>query len=146
MGMSDRRNGGGLDPIDEKLIGLLSTNARMTLTALAHAIPLSRTAVQARIAKLEREGVILGYRAVLGKPAERKKLGAVLNLVFSRRPCAPVVEMFRHWPQIEAYYSLTGPMDGLAIVKVLDSEELSQLINRLSALPGVAQVTSSVIL
>jgi DNA-binding Lrp family transcriptional regulator len=73
-------------------------------------------------------------------------LGAVLNFVFSRRPCTPVVEMFRHWPQIEAYYSLTGPVDGMAIVKVLDSEELSQLINRLSALPGVAQVTSAVIL
>jgi len=75
--LSDRQNESGRDSIDERLIALLSTNARMTLTALAQAVSLSRTAVQARIARLEREKVILGYRAVIGE-GQDEGLGAIL--------------------------------------------------------------------
>ncbi|MEY4555600.1 MAG: hypothetical protein RL093_719, partial [Pseudomonadota bacterium] len=104
---SDRQIGGVRDAVDEKLIALLSENARMTLTALAQKLALSRTAVQARMARLERDRVIVGYRAVLGdRLAGDEGLRAVLSLTFSQRPCAPVVRMFRHWPEIAHYYSV----------------------------------------
>ena len=71
--MADRRIGGVRDSVDERLISLLRRNARMTLTALARELSLSRTAVQARMARLERDRVILGYQA---------RIGAALLLVF----------------------------------------------------------------
>ena len=63
--MADRRIGGVRDSVDERLISLLRRNARMTLTALARELSLSRTAVQARMARLERDRVILGYQALV---------------------------------------------------------------------------------
>ena len=63
--MNDRQNERPRDAIDERLIAFLKTDARMKLTALARAVSLSRTAVQARIARLERDKVILGYCAVI---------------------------------------------------------------------------------
>ena len=135
------------DSVDEKLIGLLRHNARLTLTALAQDLGLSRTAVQARMARLERDKVILGYRAVIGRDAgEDDGLQAVLSLTFSQRPCAPVVEKFRHWPEITHYYSVTGPLDGYAVVRVANAQELSRLVDRLSAIAGVGQVRSAVVL
>lgn len=146
--MSPRQIDGARDASDEKLISLLCENARMTLTALAQRMGLSRTAVQARMARLERDKVIVGYRAVLGAghDAGDGGLKAVLSLTFSQRPCFPVVEKFRHWAEIVHYYSVTGPMDAHVIVSVNDAQELSRLVDRMSAIPGVGSVRSAVVL
>ena len=141
--MADRRIGGVRDSVDERLISLLRRNARMTLTALARELSLSRTAVQARRARLERDRVILGYQALV---SDDEGLGAVLSLTFSQRPCFPVVEKFRHWPEITNYYSVTGPNDAYVVVRVSDALALSQLVDRLSALAGVGSVRSAVVL
>jgi DNA-binding Lrp family transcriptional regulator len=144
----DRQIGGIRDAIDERLVSLLYRNARMTLTALAHELSLSRTAVQARIARLERGKVIVGYRAVIGERevSPDDGLRAVLSITFSQRPCAPVVETFRHWPEITNYYSVTGPLDAYMVVHVTTAQDLSRLVDRLSAIPGVGQVRSAVVL
>ena len=119
----------------------------MTLTALAHAVGLSRTAVQARIGRLERDKVIVAYRAVLGEAApDDGGLGAILSVTFSQRPCFPVVAKFRHWPEIVQYFSVTGPIDAYAVVRVKTPQALAELIDRLSAVPGVAAVSSAVML
>lgn len=144
--MSDRQKESGLDATDERLIALLSSNARMTLTALARAVSLSRTAVQARIARLERDKVILGYRAVIGEGHDGESLSAMLSLVFSQRPCHPVVARFRHWPEIVHHYSVTGPVDAYVLVRVKDAEALAELVDRFSGLPGVASASSAVML
>jgi len=144
--LNDRRNESGLDAIDERLIALLGANARMTLTALAHAVSLSRTAVQARIARLERDEVILGYRAVIGGGHDGESLSAMMSITFSQRPCHPVVARFRHWPEIVHHYSVTGPVDAYVLVRVKDAQALAELVDRFSALPGVASASSAVML
>ena len=144
--MNDRRFDGGRDAVDDKLVSLLCQNARLSVTALAKAAGLSRTAVQARITRLERSGVIVGYRALLGTGVVQSSIGAVLSISFSQRPCAPVVAKFRHWPEIEAYYSVTGPVDAFVVVRVATTQALSTIVNDLSALPGIASVQSAVIL
>jgi Lrp/AsnC family transcriptional regulator, leucine-responsive regulatory protein len=146
--MAGRQIAGIRDSTDERLVSLLRRNARMTLTALAHELALSRTAVQARMARLERDKVIVGYRAVLGegRDGDDDGLGAVLSLTFSQRPCLPVVQKFRHWPEITNYYSVTGPSDAFVVVKVDNAQALAELVDRLSALAGVASVRSAVVL
>ena len=150
--MDDRQIGGahpvgGRDALDDKLIALLRTNARMTLTALSQAVGLSRTAVQARMARLERDKVIVGYRAILAEPrADDGGIGAVLSLTFSQRPCFPVVAKFRHWPEIAHYYSVTGPIDAYVIVRVKTPHALADLVDRLSAIAGMGTVSSAVML
>lgn len=145
--LAHRQNGGVRDALDEKLVALLSRDARMTLTALARELSLSRTAVQARMARLERDKVILAYRAVVAeRPADDEALQAVLALTFTQRPCLPVVRTFRHWPEIREYFSVTGPNDAYLIVRVADPPALSSLVDRLSAVPGVASVQSAVVL
>jgi DNA-binding Lrp family transcriptional regulator len=141
----DRQND-SLDATDQKLVELLTRNARLTLTALAREVNLSRTAVQGRMARLERDRVIVGYRAVLAERLEEGALGAVLSVTFTQRPCFPVVKKFRDWPEITNYYSVTGPVDAYVVVKVKGAQELAELIDRMSAVPGVGEVRSAVML
>ncbi|HEY1386577.1 MAG TPA: AsnC family transcriptional regulator, partial [Dongiaceae bacterium] len=55
-----------LDDTDRRLISLLRANARMPTAALGRHLGLSRSAVQERLKRLERDGVITGYTIVLG--------------------------------------------------------------------------------
>jgi DNA-binding Lrp family transcriptional regulator len=141
-----RNESGRSDAIDERLVALLRHDARMTLTALAQSVSLSRTAVQARIARLQRDKVILGYRAVIREGHDEDRLGAILSIVFNQRPCYPVVAKFRHWPEIVHYYSVTGPVDAFVLVRVRDAEALAELVDRFSGLPGIATASSAVML
>jgi DNA-binding Lrp family transcriptional regulator len=144
--VKNRQNEGPRDAVDERLIALLRTDARMKLTALSRAVSLSRTAVQARIARLERDEVILGYCAVIREAGDEDGLRAILSLVFRERPCHPVVKKFRAWPEIVNYYSVTGPVDGYALVKVRDAQALAELVDRFSGLAGIASASSAVML
>ena len=59
-----------LDAFDLKIIRALSRDGRMTLAALSEVVGLSKTPCQARIRRLEKDGYILGYKAIFS-PVKR---------------------------------------------------------------------------
>ena len=65
-----------LDALDQQLLSLLQANAREGTAELARRLGLARTTVVARIARLEREGVVAGY-------------GVRLASGWQAAPCAP---------------------------------------------------------
>src|ERR1700727_812119 len=83
-----RRNGrnaeGGalLDAVNLRLLDELQTDARLSLAELGRRVGLSSPAVAERLARLEQEGVILGYHARLNPRA----LGFALTAVIRIRP------------------------------------------------------------
>jgi Lrp/AsnC family leucine-responsive transcriptional regulator len=54
-----------IDRIDRKILAILQTDGRIPTCCLAEQVALSPTAVQARVARLTRDGYILGYEARL---------------------------------------------------------------------------------
>lgn len=140
------RNDGELDAIDRRLIALLEVDARASFTALARDAGLSRTAIQERMARLEREGVILGYTVRLADRQRAPVTRAMLSLRIRTRPCGAVLDRFRHWPEVVACYSLAGPIDAMLVVETEDAPALSSLVDRLSAVPGVGEIETAPIL
>lgn len=59
----------GLDDIDLRILRLLAEDGRMSHTAIGTSVGLSGPAVYERVRKLERQGAIRGYRAVLDPEA-----------------------------------------------------------------------------
>ena len=72
------------DQIDEVIIGLLRKEGRMSWRELGEFVHLSATSVGDRVRRLEREGFISGYRAMISPQALGKDLAAVVEL--SLRP------------------------------------------------------------
>jgi len=140
------RNDGELDAIDRKLIARLEVDARASATALARDVGLSRTAVQERMARLEREGIILGYTVRLAPLPKPPVTRALLSLRIRTRPCATVLDRLRNWPEIKACYSLAGPVDAMLVVETDSAGALSQLVDRLSAVAGVGEIATAPIL
>lgn len=54
-----------LDRFDQAILRVVASNGRISITNLARAIGLSKSPTQARLRRLEREGVIIGYRALI---------------------------------------------------------------------------------
>ena len=139
------RTGKRLDETDQRLVALLRRDARRTTASLARALNLSRTAVQARIARLERDGIILGYTTTIASDAVAQVL-ALVTLSITVRPCRLVCDQLVSWPEVERVYSIAGDRDAVLVVSVASPQALSDLADRLQAIEGVGAVETTVVL
>jgi Lrp/AsnC family leucine-responsive transcriptional regulator len=139
-----------LDRTDLQLLAELQRSGRQTNAELAERVHLSASACLRRVQRLEREGVIAGYRAELD--GERLGLGlqAFVRVQLAKHDAASVAtfaEQVNQWPEVVACHALTGDMDYLLHIAVADLEHFSRfLLDRLLAQAGVADVNSSFVL
>ncbi|UTW54795.1 Lrp/AsnC family transcriptional regulator [Kordiimonas sp. SCSIO 12610] len=99
------------DSIDNKILALLRENARMPLTEISKRINRSRTAVQARIHKLETTGVIKGY-TILQTPYESDQITAIITVYLHERLSPEgVVDELKQLPEIRTCYQVSGDAD-----------------------------------
>ncbi|MDR6990128.1 Lrp/AsnC family transcriptional regulator [Luteimonas sp. 3794] len=139
-----------LDRTDLLLLAELQRNGRLTNADLAERIHLSPSACLRRVQRLERDGVIAGYRADVS--AERLGLGlqAFVRVQLKHHDSAAVAgfaALVNGWEEVIACHALTGDMDYLLQVIVRDLEHFSRfLLDRLLNQPAVEDVNSSFVL
>ena len=131
---------------DQQLLSVLRENARASTADIARRLQLSRTTVQSRIERLERDGVIAGYTVRVADEAERGHLRAHIMITVLPRRMASVVEALRGMPEVRTLHSVSGPFDLVALGVVPGVEEMDELTDRIGAIDGVERTTSSIIL
>jgi len=139
-----------LDRTDLLLLAELQRDGRVPNAELAERVHLSASACLRRVQRLEREGVIAGYRAEL----DPDRLGLGLHAfvrVQLRQHDPQTVEAFARsvndWDEVVACNALTGDMDYLLQVMVRDLDHFSRfLLDRLLGQAGVEDVNSSFVL
>ena len=140
--MSPRR----LDDTDRALLALLRDNARTPTADLARRLKLSRTTVQSRLARLERERVIAGYTVAVADEAEAALVRAHVLITLEPRKAAPIEAALRRIDEVRTLHSVSGPFDLIAVVAASSIGELDRLIDRIGALDGVERTTSAIVL
>ena len=136
-----------LDEKDEALLAALGRNARASVVELARQIGLSRSATQDRLARLERTGAIAGYTVRRGSIMSRSRLHAWLLVRYKDAvKCAHIVPHLRRERDVAAVFTLSGDPDVLIEVEADDAGQLDLLADRLRAIPGIARVTSHIVL
>ncbi|HEY7900073.1 MAG TPA: Lrp/AsnC family transcriptional regulator [Caulobacteraceae bacterium] len=135
-----------MDETDRRLIDALRANARAPTAALARRLGLSRTTVQSRLERLERQGVIAGYTVRLADAHERGQIHAYVLMTVSHKQSAAVIAAIRKLPGVRLLQSVSGPFDLIATATAPDVAEMDALIDALGALPGVERTTSSIVL
>lgn len=120
-----------MDAIDLKLISLLQSNARVPLKQLAEQVFLSSPATATRIERLEREGIIKGYSAVI----DHKKLGfpiiAFINLEVQPVQKAEFYPFISSHPNVLECNCVTGHYSMLIKVAFETTEALDGFIGKL---------------
>jgi len=139
-----------LDRIDLALLAELQRVGRITNAELAERVHLSASAALRRVQRLEREGVIGGYRAELDPERLGLGLQAFVRVQLSQHDAEAIDAFTAHinqWDEVVACHALTGDMDYLLQVVVRDLEHFSRfLLDRLLNQAGVADVNSSFVL
>lgn len=135
-----------LDELDGRILALLEANGRESATKLAAKVGLSRSAVQERVARLERDGVIQGYTVRLGESARAPGVVAYLTVKLSGPVCPRVAPLLRDLPEVLRIESLAGDVDMLIRVRAADLEALSALRERVARIPEVRAVTTAPVL
>ncbi len=139
-----------LDRTDIALLAELQRGGRLTNAELAERVHLSASACLRRVQRLEREGVIAGYRAVVDPERLGLGLQAFVRVQLTRHD-SEAIDAFsgyvNEWDEVIACHALTGDMDYLLQVAVQDLEHFSRfLLDRLLNQAGVADVNSSFVL
>jgi Lrp/AsnC family leucine-responsive transcriptional regulator len=95
-----------LDGIDSKILSLLHENARMPVAEIGRTIAMTQPAVTERIRKLEEQGIIAGYKAVLSP----KKLGKDVTafVLFKTSNCLDFQEFCSQSPDVIELYRISG--------------------------------------
>ncbi len=135
-----------LDPTDRELIALLRENARASTAELARRLKLSRTTVQSRIERLERQRVIAGYTITVPDEIEAQLVRAHVMITLVPKQSGAIETALRKIPEVRVLHSVSGPFDLIAIVAAASIGELDGLIDRIGALDGVERTTSAIVL
>lgn len=137
-----------LDAIDLRIIAELQADARLSNVELADRVGLSPSPCLRRVKRLEQDGVIEGYRAVLSRDRVGLGFSAFLAikidghaneraLTFENTVCA--------MPEVLACHLISGEADYLLEVVVADLEHYRQfLVERLLTLTIVREVRSNI--
>lgn len=121
-----------LDKFDRKILAHLQEDARLTNNDLSERVNLSPSQCSRRRQRLEDEGLIRGYRAVL----DRDRLGFPLVNVISvtlathnRDNARRFADLLTRLPEVQEAHALTGEMDYILKVVTPDLKSLADFVN-----------------
>ena len=137
-----------LDQFDQAILHTLAEDGRISITDLAKRIGLSKSPTQARLRRLEQQGVILGYRAMLNPI--RLGLDHVafveVRLTDTREGALTAFNAaVARVAQIEQVHMIAGNFDYLLKVRCRDMNDYRSVLGeKISALPHVASTSTYV--
>ena len=139
-----------LDKIDRNIVRILQRDARISFTALAKQVGLSTTPCKERVRRLERDGVIQHYQAVLDPRALDRGLVVFVQIRLNRTS-QDIFEEFTaralDLPEVQECYLVSGNFDYLLKARVADMNAYRMLLGEtLLTLPGVLESTSYVVM
>ena len=134
------------DDLDQRLLALLQANARESTADLARRLGVARTTVLARIARLEREKVIVGYTARLALDEADAGVSAFVGITVEPRAGRDVVRHLERLPELRELCSVSGDVDYMARVRAESPARLDAVLDRIGEIPGVTRTSTSVVL
>jgi Lrp/AsnC family transcriptional regulator len=139
-----------IDQTDRKILDLLQNEPGINASAIGERIGLSQSACWRRIQRLREEGVFKDHPVIL----DREKVG-LTTMVFAhvkltshgRSNLSKFAEAVRSYPEVMECYVLLGNVDFLLRIVAEDIKAYERFFfEELSQLPGIQEVTSSIVL
>ena len=136
-----------LDDIDRKILSILTEDARASLVEIGDRVALSSPAVKRRIDRLEREGTIRGYTALLDRGATGWTTEAFLEVFCEGDTSLPALRRaLADHPEVVGAYTIAGDPEALVHVRAEDIAHLERVIERIHSQPNVVRTRTNVVL
>ena len=135
-----------MDGTDVKILKRLLRDARMSYRKIAEEIGVSPPTVLARVDKLEKEGVIKSYSAMLDHEKLGYDLTAIIDITATKGKIVDLEKQIAKFPNVCAVYDTTGLIDMTIIAKFKSRAELSSFVKKDLSLPYVERTNTHVVL
>lgn len=135
-----------LDDTDRELIGLLRDNARLSIVTLAKKLRVARATVQNRIAKLERDGVIVGYTVRLRPNVDSQRIRAITCIAVEGNRATEIRRRLTGHPNVVALHTTNGRWDLVAELRTDTLEAFDTVLNELRLIDGIANTETNILL
>ena len=137
-----------MDAQDRRILRVLSSNGRISILDLSAAVGLSPTPVARRVRRLEEEGIITGYIALIDEMALGYAVSVFVSVKLDKQ-IDDALEIFESaiadFPEVVDCWLMTGSRDYLLRIATEGLHEYEQfLARRLTRVPGVASIESSI--
>jgi Lrp/AsnC family leucine-responsive transcriptional regulator len=133
---------GVLDAVNLRLLAELVEDARLTQAELGRRVGLSAPAVAERLSRLERDGVISGYRTEVSPAALGYTLAAIVRMRPAPRQIPKVADVARETKEVVECHRVTGEDCFFVTVHVRDVQHLEEVIDRFTPF---GQTTTSIL-
>gem|GEM_PF-32600 len=131
-----------LDETDRRLLALLGANARTPVAKLGTKLGLARTTVQARLDRLERNGVIAGYTVKLSEDARAGQIRATVLIHITPAAQSAVLRQLERLPAVERVHTTSGRFDLACQLRTQSTLALDETLDRIGEIDGVLAMES----
>jgi DNA-binding Lrp family transcriptional regulator len=135
-----------MDATDRELLSLLRENARLPVAALAKTLRVARGTVQNRLARMEREGTIIGYTVTLKPQAEDQRIRALMTVAVEGNRTDEVLRALRGDPAVCALHTTNGRWDIVAELRTDTLEAVDRVLGRIRQIDGISNTETSLLL
>jgi Lrp/AsnC family leucine-responsive transcriptional regulator len=122
-----------MDGTDRKILACLERDARLTYSEIGEQVGLSASSVHDRVRKLEKKGVIRGYRAELDLEQVGFPITAVVSLALSPASPPNLPKLVSEFALVETCYSVAGDNSYALLVRAPSTRALEELLDGLRA-------------
>ncbi len=134
------------DDLDRNLLALLQANARDSTANLARKLGVARTTVLARLARLERDSVVVGYTVRLGQHEADRGVQAYVGITTEPKSARSVTQKLAKLTELRQLCSVSGEFDYIALLRAESTARLDALLDEIGQIDGVTKTTTSVVL
>jgi DNA-binding Lrp family transcriptional regulator len=136
-----------IDDIDRKILDMMRSNARISLTSISKRLSLSKSAVKYRLDRLVRSGVIRSFFALVDSAVYGLKLSVVFDLTIEPQMIQEAAEKLSAYSEVMRVYELTNSPELHVHGLFKDNNQLEQFIhNKLYTIKGIHIIKSGMIM
>jgi DNA-binding Lrp family transcriptional regulator len=136
-----------IDRIDHQIIALLRDNARRSFQDIGNRVSLSAPAVKRRVDRLEKDGVIRGYAAVVDPAVLGWNTMAIVELYCEgRMPGTQVKADLERHEEVVSAYTVAGESAAVVLLRARDTEHLERTLEAIREPKGVIRTQTQVVL
>ncbi|MGD0805601.1 MAG: Lrp/AsnC family transcriptional regulator [Candidatus Bathyarchaeia archaeon] len=135
-----------LDSVDTQILDVLAKDARLSYRDIAKRLGLSHTNVSARIKRLEDDGVILGYAAVIDPDTEGLYPLCLRISAKSGFELGEIGRRVSEFPEVHVVMRVSGDCELLALTLSRDRQTALDLLAKINRIDGIEKAGSHVVL
>jgi len=135
-----------LDEVDKAILRKLQRDARISFRDIAKEVGTSEATVFVRVKKLQKNGVIKAFRAIINPEGVGKNVTAFALVKADPRSYPKVLTELQGFDEVCEVYDVTGAYYSIIKMRTSTSEQLAQVLDRIGQIGGITGTETVIVL